>query len=56
LRNDSGPALAADGLQVDQGISLGDGFTVTGAGSFGAVRLVGAHIGGQLHCEGALPV
>jgi hypothetical protein len=53
LRNDSGPALAADGLQVGQGMLLRGGFTATGSGGDGAVRLLGAHIGGQLACEGA---
>ena len=52
LRNDSGPALIADGLQVGQGMFLRGGFTATGAGDDGAVRLVGAHIGGQLDCTG----
>jgi hypothetical protein len=53
LRNDSGPALAADGLQVDQDLFLTGGFTATGSGEHGAVSLVGAHIGGQLACSGA---
>ena len=53
LRNDSGPALIADGLQVDQAMFLRVGFTATGSGSEGAVRLPGAHIGGDLNCTGA---
>ena len=53
LRNDSGPALTADGLQVDQDMFLTGGFTATGSGERGAVRLLGAHIGGQLDCSGA---
>ncbi len=53
LRNDSGPALAADGLQVDQNLLLRGGFTATGSGERGAVRLRGARIGGQLDCSGA---
>ena len=53
LRNDSGPALSADGLQVDQDMFLTGGFTATGSGGAGAVRLPGAHIGGQLDCTGA---
>ena len=32
LRNDSGPALAADGLQVGQDMYLSGGFTATGSG------------------------
>jgi hypothetical protein len=53
LRNDSGPALYADGLQVGQAMFLRGGFTATGSGEGGAVRLAGAHIGGQLDCTGA---
>jgi hypothetical protein len=53
LRNDSGPALAADGLQVGQGMLLRGGFTATGSGGDGAVRLLGAHIGISLECDGA---
>jgi hypothetical protein len=53
LNNDSGPALHADGLQVDQGMFLRDAFIATGSGDDGAVRLPGAHIGGQLHCTKA---
>ena len=52
LRNDSGPALTADGLQVDQDMYLRGGFTATGAGEDGAVSLPGAHIGGQLGAPG----
>ena len=32
---------------------LRGGFTATGSGGDGAVRLIGAHIGGQLDCTGA---
>ena len=53
LDNDSGPALSADSLQVGQDVHLGGGFTATGTGESGAVRLVGAHIVGQLECDGA---
>ncbi|MEV0066112.1 hypothetical protein [Amycolatopsis sp. NPDC050768] len=53
LRNDAGSALDADGLQTDGAMFLGDGFRATGAGPNGAVRLVGAHIGGQLSCRSA---
>ena len=51
LRNDSGPALNADGLQVEQAMFLRDGFTAHGSGELGAVRLAGAHIGGSLECD-----
>ena len=53
LRNDSGPALNASSLQVDQAMLLVGGFTATGAGADGAVTLASAHIGGQLWCDGA---
>ena len=53
MRNDSGPALVADSLQVGLGMLLRRGFTATGAGERGAVRLTGAHIGGHLVCDGA---
>jgi hypothetical protein len=53
LRNDSGPALVAESLQVGQKMLLRSGFTATGAGELGAVRLTSAHISGSLECEGA---
>jgi hypothetical protein len=53
LRNDSGPALAADGLQVGQTISLADGFTATCSTELGAIMLTGANIGGILDCTEA---
>jgi hypothetical protein len=53
LRNDSGPALHADGLQTDGGVYLRGGFTATGAGEGGGVRLPRAHIGSNLECDGA---
>jgi hypothetical protein len=52
IRNDSGPALAADGLQVDHSVLLRSGFEAVGAGDAGAVRLVGAHLG-TLDCSKA---
>jgi hypothetical protein len=53
LGNDSGPALIADNLHVDQSVHLRNEFTATGSGKDGAVNLVGAHIGGQLVCTKA---
>ena len=53
LRNDSGPALHGERLQVGGSIFLHSGFIATGAGELGAVRLLGAHIGGDLGCDGA---
>jgi hypothetical protein len=52
IRNDSGPALRADGLQVDQNVSF-RGLEAIGVGDAGAVRLLGAHLGGQLSCTDA---
>jgi hypothetical protein len=48
LRNDSGPALGAEGLRVEE-IVFFDWLTAIGAGEQGAVRLTNAHLGG-LHC------
>jgi hypothetical protein len=53
LRNDSGPALDADGLQAGSGMFLRGGFIATGAGEAGTVRLLGAHTGVNLECDGA---
>ncbi len=47
------PALDADGLHVDGDVLLGDGFTATGQGDYGAVRLLGARVRGQLNFNGA---
>jgi hypothetical protein len=48
VTNETGPALIADNLKVDNNVYLRGGFTATGAGEPGTVRLLGAHIGGQL--------
>ncbi len=48
LTNEAGPALAADGLTVDGSAILAGTFTARGHGKHGAVRLLGAHISGQL--------
>ncbi|MFI5606856.1 hypothetical protein ACIA77_06580, partial [Amycolatopsis sp. NPDC051903] len=53
LRNNSGPAINATGLQTNADVILSDGFSATGNGDLGSVRLLGAHIGGQLFCRGA---
>lgn len=53
LRNDSGPALLADDLHVDRSLHMRAGFQATGTGESGAVRLLGAHIGGQVDATGA---
>jgi hypothetical protein len=54
LTNPDGPALVADGIIVDRGANPNGGFTATGDGELGAVRLPGAHIGGQLSFAGAI--
>jgi hypothetical protein len=48
LTNLTGPALFADAIQIDTGLFLNKGFTATGSGEAGAVRLVAAHVGGAL--------
>ena len=53
LRSESGPALNADSLHVDQDMYMRGRFTATGAGKAGAVRLSGARIGGSLECDEA---
>ena len=50
MRNDSGPALRAESLRVDQDVFLDGGFEAVGVGEDGAVRLIAAHVGGQLDC------
>jgi hypothetical protein len=52
LRNESGPALLAARLRVDQDVFLRDGFVAVGAGERGAVNVIGAHFG-ELACSGA---
>lgn len=52
LQNNSGPALRADGMQVEQAVFLRDGFEATGVGDAGAVGLFGARIS-RLECDGA---
>lgn len=53
LHNPDGPALSAARMQIDGSVYLTGGFEATGAGTLGAVRLLRAHIGGQLDCTGA---
>lgn len=51
LRNDSGPALYANGIRVDYGLILCGGFSAEGAGERGAIHLCGARVGGWLNCS-----
>ena len=53
LANQNGPALIGDGLRVDGGLVLAEGFTGSGTYERRALRLPGAHIGGQLNLDGA---
>jgi hypothetical protein len=53
MRNDTGPALVANRLQVDRDVSLSDGFEAIGTGDVGAVRLPAAHLGSDLDCTDA---
>ncbi|MDH6238226.1 hypothetical protein [Cryobacterium sp. CG_9.6] len=53
VKNDTGPALAADGVTVVGDAFLDEGFTATGHSDDGAVRLPGAHITGALHVDDA---
>jgi hypothetical protein len=46
------PALDAEGLQVDGSVVLSD-VRITGDNQAGGIRLYGAHIGGDLNCDGA---
>src|SRR5947209_1903968 len=50
LTHTSEPALYADELRTDAGVSLA-GSTILACTAKGAVRLDGAHIGGQLDCS-----
>ncbi len=47
ITNTTGPALNADGIDIDS-ILFMEGASLTGAGELGAIRLPGAHIGGQV--------
>jgi hypothetical protein len=53
ITNPSGPALNANHLQADGGAFLRKGFTANGDSERGSVRIIGAHITGQLDCSGA---
>jgi hypothetical protein len=54
IRNTHGPAIRADGLQVERNISLDRKFVAEGTGADGAVRFVGASIDGDFNCSGAM--
>jgi hypothetical protein len=53
ITNHKGPAVHADGLVVDGDLYLRDGFQAEGYGGAGALRLVDAHIAGQLSASSA---
>lgn len=48
-----GPALSGEGIRVDGGVILRDGFVATGTGDRGSIRLDDAHIGGLFNAAGA---
>lgn len=50
--NTEGPALLADNLTTDNNLTLAG--TYEGCGDTGAVRLAGAHIGGELQCTATI--
>ena len=52
VRNDSGPALVADGMRTGHDALLGPRFVVVGSGIEGSVRLADAQIGGALDLTG----
>jgi hypothetical protein len=52
ITNDTGPALHADGLHADGDLFLRNAI-MRGASEYGTVRLLGAHIGGQLSLNGS---
>ncbi|MGX7827069.1 hypothetical protein ACTG9Q_18450 [Actinokineospora sp. 24-640] len=51
VTNSTGPAVVADNMRVDDILFL-QGATIIGTGGNGALRLVGAHIGGQVQLVG----
>ncbi|MQA96680.1 MAG: hypothetical protein GEV11_19300 [Streptosporangiales bacterium] len=53
ITNASGPAVHGDRMQVNGNAFLNLGFSATAGGTLGAVRLLGARIGGDLDCGGA---
>jgi hypothetical protein len=53
ITNDSGPAILADSMKVEDMLTL-RAARVTGVGDDGALRLLNAHIRGQLHLAGAV--
>ncbi len=52
ITNNSGPALTADGLRVDNDLSLSE-VRVRGASPDSAIRLIDIHVTGQIDCAGA---
>ncbi|MCW4464218.1 hypothetical protein OK351_01670 [Glutamicibacter sp. MNS18] len=53
LENSDGPALSGDRVTAEGGLRMNDGFKAFGTGDAGAVRLLGARIGGQLSLRDA---
>jgi hypothetical protein len=53
ITNAHGPALTAENATINHGIALSGGFTATGSGELGTIRLTGAQVSGQLNLCGA---
>ncbi|WP_158687991.1 MULTISPECIES: hypothetical protein [Actinomycetes] len=47
------PGLDASQVRIEGGLHLSDGVRITGNSPNGAIRLIGAHIGGNLQCRDA---
>ena len=54
ISNSNGPAMMADRLQVDGDLVCRSPFRAAGRGERGAVRLAGAHVGGQFVLGGEI--
>ena len=53
ITNTTGPALHCDGVEISDGAFFEDGFSASGVGKQGTIRLPGARIRGQLSFSGA---
>jgi hypothetical protein len=51
LRNESGPALVAEAMQVEWGVLCDTDFAAVGAAADGVLRLTGTRIGGRLQLD-----
>ena len=51
VENAAGPALEADGMQVDRDVVLADGFTAVGAGADAVLTMTGARVNGAFYLD-----